>query len=219
MSSRKFASAIWTYLEEITAKLKVIFEEIATRRTRSTEPSREDISDTVFANSGRPIQVLPESNANTIINEGLPASKNGRRDEHRLAKEYQRNVRLKKGGQICLEAALIHLGALQILLDDMPNHFPTLLAIAREDQYKTDQESVSVLRYYGFLRQDDTIHPGLRDVLLSAYEEIPDGPLLSNPFTDVDTNEIERLNRLRKQDFVTEVRKRIKRNEEGLSLD
>jgi hypothetical protein len=92
-------------------------------------------------------------------------------------------LRLKNGGQIKAGEGRIQWRDLTALLQQEPDLFRALLALALGRPEAMSAEHRKRLRYIGgFLERDGSIIPYVRDVLLSAYQETAEGPVLVNPF-------------------------------------
>jgi hypothetical protein len=104
--------------------------------------------------------------------------------------EDGKELRLKNGARV--DATLGRGGylALRGLLAREPELFRSLLAVARSEPVAIPERHDARLRAARFLRPDGTIVPSIRDVLLSAYRETPDGPALVNPFQFASEEEV-----------------------------
>jgi hypothetical protein len=102
--------------------------------------------------------------------------------EERLSKEQRTVLSLKNGGQIEAGLGLAAYDQVTFLFQKNPNLFTALLSIARGNLDAGTAEEKESLRNGFFLRQDFSIVDSVHDVLLSAYQETPDGPTLVNPF-------------------------------------
>jgi hypothetical protein len=135
-----------------------------------------------------------------------------------------RVVPLKNGGSINAELGLILLSSLRTLLAQEPEHFRTLLAMARGNKTDIDEESITLLHYHSFLDDHHHLLPGLRDVLLAAYQETKEGPVLGNPFQFKDEREakaLEAVDEQRKIRFLRDVLAKLDKadeKDEGHSL-
>lgn len=120
--------------------------------------------------------------------------------EERLEDEVEDKLfPLKNGGQIGGNHGQGVLENLRDLLEDDPQLFQALLAIVQGRPQDATPEAVSQLRSDLFLRADNgAIRPDIRDVLLSAYNETAEGPVLVNPFVLTSSEqpvELERMNK------------------------
>jgi hypothetical protein len=102
-------------------------------------------------------------------------------------------VRLKNGAQIEEKRGWECLNCLRTLAEDEPEHFQTLLSIARENSTDVNSAHVKILIEDGFLTKCGSIHLDMRDVLFSAYQETNEGPIVANPFKLTDVTESHRL--------------------------
>jgi hypothetical protein len=91
-------------------------------------------------------------------------------------------VSLKNGSEIDAGWGITFWRALQSLLDQHPEHLQALLAIAKGRSEDAPARSVAFLRHGGLLLRDRTVNPDAQAVLLSAYQETAEGPVLVNPF-------------------------------------
>ncbi len=116
--------------------------------------------------------------------------------EEHLTKGPKDKFKLKSGGEINVVGGHFAVLQLQALLDKSPEDFRTLLAIARGNPQDAVPDSIERLKG-GFLHpRTCEVHPPiLRDILLSSYQETPEGPVLVNPFQlnqATDAQEVER---------------------------
>lgn len=105
-------------------------------------------------------------------------------------------ISLKNGSRIGSNRGRTLLRHLERLLDSSPENFRALLGVARDETQLLSAEVEERLVRGGYLRADRaTIHPDLRNVLLSAYRETPDGPLLVSPFQFENQEQVDELER------------------------
>lgn len=91
-------------------------------------------------------------------------------------------VQFKNGGQIESQWGRAWLGICRRLLEQEPRHFAALLALAQGRSGDVPPESMAFFKQVGGFLQGDDINPKVRGVLLSAYQETAEGPVLVNPF-------------------------------------
>ena len=159
-----------------------------------------------------------------VTMEAIGQSSNRKRDfkeECLTGEDFQKRVNktvlLKNGALISTELALILLSGLRSLLENEPEHFKTLLAVANGDKQRIDQESTTVLRSQSFLDEDNCILQSMRDVLLSAYQETKEGPIVGNPFRLLDLRDaraLEGIDKQRKAKFLRDVLEKLDNLEE-----
>ena len=104
--------------------------------------------------------------------------------EENLGKDKRRAIlSLKNGAQIEARDGKLYYGFLCSLLAEEPEVFRGLLAFAQDqNRAMLPGHRVRLMFLGGYLEPDGSIMPKVRDVLLSAYKETPDGPMLVNPF-------------------------------------
>jgi len=105
--------------------------------------------------------------------------------------EDQLVLRLKNGSQANVRLALTERNSLNDLMRVFPQHFKVLLALCMHSGTAQShpgaesglQESVDFLRdQYRVVLIDGTVDPLTKNVLVSSYQETPDGPMLTQPF-------------------------------------
>lgn len=146
------------------------------------------------------------------------ARESNKSTEGQLREELEKIVPLKNGGQITVKDGWAELDSLRILLDEHPQHFHTLLAIAQGREEGLDAASVAYLRSHAYV--GGHLDQEVRDVLLSAYQETKEGPVLVNPFRLDDVGEASALEKVHEHDrvrFKREVWSRIRNDEQGRS--
>ncbi len=103
--------------------------------------------------------------------------------EDRLEEDFSRKVLpLKNGGATEIAVGLVTADILRDLLEKQPEHFEVLLALARGQNQDLPVRSLAYLRRDEFLMKGAVIKPLYRDILLSSYQQTPDGPVIVNPF-------------------------------------
>lgn len=120
---------------------------------------------------------------NTKLSEYSQSGSGGWAREGTLTEEKdERVLQLKNGARIesVRGNALYH--TLCALLEQYPEAFRALLAVARNELQALPKAHIGLLRNGLLLNADGIIVPGTYDVLLSAYRETPDGPALVSPF-------------------------------------
>lgn len=125
------------------------------------------------------------------------------RREERLTSEQndqQAIVSLKNGETMESQLAWDYLDSLRLLLEEHPKHFLALLAAARGNERLPRGNIAQLLRRHRYLRNDRSIDPDYRNVLLSSYQETPEGPVLANPFAPGDQYEADQLTKTREAD-------------------
>jgi len=130
----------------------------------------------------------------------------------------QEELVLKNGGRIEASLGQALLRALEGLLEQAPHHFRALHAIAEGRSSEAPPESVSALKDAHFLRPDGTAIPGLADVVVSAYQQTRDGPVLINPFQLETLDQVRALERMEQEGrlrLAHEIRKRTEGDGKG----
>ncbi len=96
---------------------------------------------------------------------------------------------LKNGELAPVRRAIVLVGFLSDLLESEPQKFQTLLDLARvgntsllPDKSKVTQEAVRYFERHAYCDNDGNIDPVVRNVVLSAYQATPEGPVLIQPF-------------------------------------
>lgn len=107
----------------------------------------------------------------------------------------ERVVLLKNGARIEAGLGSATYLALRGLLEQEPELFQSLLALAREDPIDVPENNIAALRDAFFLRSDGRPSLATRNVLLSAYRQTPDGPTLVHPFRFGSAEEVKREER------------------------
>ncbi len=110
-----------------------------------------------------------------------------------------RILRLKNGVQIEASEGRIRLMDLEGLLEHHPDHFKGLLALARGKQEEVSAETIRFLGESRIFLRAGEINPDVRDVLLSAYQETAEGPVLVNPFRFTSVEEAREMEREEKR--------------------
>jgi hypothetical protein len=111
-------------------------------------------------------------------------------------KPQEKILQLKNGAQVEATIGVVYFEELSDLLDQEPEHFRTLLALARGQSEGIPAEHTKALQRDGFLKGGGVLDEDMRNVLLSAYQETAEGVVLVNPFllaTPVQAAELERL--------------------------
>lgn len=126
--------------------------------------------------------------------------------EEVLDHEVERVLPLKNGRQIEARLGLATYQSLGYLFQRDPGLFLALRDIAEGRPEKVAPRQTSALREALFLRRDLSIDDSVRDVLLSAYQEAPDGPVLVNPFKLQNPDEARALEQMQKAGFDRAIR-------------
>jgi hypothetical protein len=136
-------------------------------------------------------QPLRASTTNADAGRGVkPARMPVQRTEEWLADEERKQYTLKNGQQIEGRRGCLALLDLKGLLEQSPQFFRALLAIVQGRLEDASPEAVAYLKDCGYLRADTgAVRADIPDVLLSAYQETPEGPVLVNPFKFNSTDE------------------------------
>src|SRR5580704_17015667 len=113
-----------------------------------------------------------------------------------LPEEPKKKYTLKNGGQVEGSSGIGTLRALESLLVQSPDLFNALLAIVQGRAQDATPEAITELRKATFIgARTGAVIPEIRDVLLSAYQETPEGPVLVNPYrfeSEAEAREVER---------------------------
>ena len=104
--------------------------------------------------------------------------------------ESEALLRLKNGARVEARLGRANYRSLCTLLEREPELFRSLHAIADARVAEVSEQHVIRLKDIFYLRPDGTISPDVRDVLLAAYRETPDGPALVNPFQFISAEEV-----------------------------
>ncbi len=124
----------------------------------------------------------------------------------------RRVVPLKHGEPVEAGLGLAYYNSLRALFENEPELFESLLAIAQDRIRDAAPAHIARLRQALFLRHGDgTLDPMMRDVLLSACQVTPEGPVLVSPFRpespddvraveEADRRALDRLRRLSRPD-------------------
>ncbi|MDE2508634.1 MAG: hypothetical protein KGM43_15595 [Planctomycetota bacterium] len=118
----------------------------------------------------------------------------GRITEDRVEDHRHKKLLLKCGREMQISEGLGCATGLRMLLEEDPGHFQVLLSMACGQEDGHPINSVAFLRRALFLQKGGVINPRVRDVLLSAYQETPDGAAIVNPFrleTEADVRAVE----------------------------
>lgn len=105
-------------------------------------------------------------------------------------------IRLRNGGQISASEGTAAFSTLTGLLERAPDRLAAMAAIALGRPGDAAPEHVAALTKGLMLRPDGSIPDYLRVVLLAAYQETPEGPVLVNPFRPENEVQVRRLERL-----------------------
>jgi hypothetical protein len=136
--------------------------------------------------------------------------------EGRLEEEAERVFTLKNGKQMRGGEAIAALRGLQALLEQRPYLFRALLAIVQGRAEEAASEDIALLKDGCWLRADNgVLRDTIRDVLLSAYQETPEGPVLTNPFRFRDQGEANQIERIEEAHFNRLIRELRKRDDKG----
>jgi hypothetical protein len=117
-------------------------------------------------------------------------SRERERDGDRMGKNRKDDfLTLKNGAKVNARHALAERSRLERLLRNHPDHFGALMRLSKaqaagSNQFDqtTIQESVRFLKNNGDLLKDGQVRSIVRDVLISSYQETPDGPVMTQPF-------------------------------------
>jgi len=104
---------------------------------------------------------------------------------------------LKNGSRADVRHALLLVAGLAAELRHDPVSFHTVLAVAQGRAGELDSKSIDALKGT-LLRPDGTLSAEDRDILLSSYHMVGDGPVLLNPFQLASTQDrlvVERVER------------------------
>jgi hypothetical protein len=130
-------------------------------------------------NSAKAVEPRPEVAAQTEQATGpgsfLVQLREERMEEERADTMYP----LKAGGQIGGRHGRFVLLDLEGILEQSPHLFQALLAIVQDRREDAPPEALARLSDCGYLKADDgTVRADIRDVLLSAFQDTPEGPVL-----------------------------------------
>jgi hypothetical protein len=95
--------------------------------------------------------------------------------------EPKKEMTLKNGGKITPGLGLSLLGLLENLLEQKPQRFLALVALAQGHSQGVSEGDLAFFRKSLLVRGDGSINTQIRDVLLSGYQQDP-GPMMINPF-------------------------------------
>lgn len=104
------------------------------------------------------------------------------REKPLAEKPQEKFLQLKNGAQVEATVGVVYFKGLSNLLDQVPEHFRTLLALARGQTEGMTAEHIKALQRDGFLKRDGLLDADMHNVLLSAYHETAEGSVLVNPF-------------------------------------
>lgn len=100
-----------------------------------------------------------------------------------MADRTRKTYTLKNGAKIEGGVGRAALRSLEGLLEQRPELLRALLAIVRGQREEVNPQDIELLKDSGYLRATDgAVCADLPDVLLSAYQETQEGPVLANPF-------------------------------------
>jgi hypothetical protein len=91
-------------------------------------------------------------------------------------------LRLKNGAMADVRLAMYVLEELRVKIDQSPEAFQALLALAHGHPDQADPYQVDGLKRRGWVGKDGHVRQDVADVLLSSLEMTPEGPVLVNPF-------------------------------------
>jgi hypothetical protein len=91
-------------------------------------------------------------------------------------------LRLKNGAMCDVRVALEDRSLLNFMHEVHPEHFQSLLALAKGQAEHAVPDHVAWFEERGYVTADGGVREDLRDVLLSSYQTTREGPMLLNPF-------------------------------------
>jgi hypothetical protein len=112
-----------------------------------------------------------------------------------LTDENEEMVTLKNGTRFDAGLTRAAYQTLDAFLEREPELFGSLLALARDQQDAVPADHITRLRAALLVRPDGTLVPVVREVLLSAYRDTPDGPALVHPVRFASAEEVAREER------------------------
>jgi len=118
--------------------------------------------------------------------------------EDRVQVEGQTSWPLKNGYQVELRRGMADYQSLGLLFEKDSSLFQALLTIAQGRPHDVSTENTAALRNGLYLLPDFSMREDLRNVLLSAYQETPDGCVLVNPFRLESTDQAGALEHMEK---------------------
>lgn len=121
--------------------------------------------------------------------------------EELLSEERREQWPLKNGADIEIGIGQAYLRTLEGMLTNQPELFDSCRMIAQGQGENVPEAHRRSLRKSLVLRPDGTLLPGFADILLSAYQETPEGPVLANPFRLDSQEQADRMSRLETKSF------------------
>lgn len=121
----------------------------------------------------------------------------------------RKQVRLKNGTEIDARTGLAELEQLKYWYDRDPAYFNALVALAQGRRDDVLPAHLDFLREAHYLGEGDDLNPTTRDVVLSAYRQSPEGPVLVCPFSLRDRDEALELENLLDEKELRDLRKRL----------
>jgi len=118
------------------------------------------------------------------------------------ADDERPKLRLKNGSEVDAQIAYVRWRMLGAEQTTRPHLVEALLAFARgnPDSISTEVAAETKERHSFWFTRDGALEPIVRDVLLSAYRETPDGVVIVNPFDLRTQQEADTLSEIQRQD-------------------
>lgn len=160
-----------------------------------------------------------ERNAAITTGEQTADSTGGR--DARMRRDHQEGPKftLKNGDQIDARWAILLYDRLRAMQAVHPKRLKSLLALAPDRPNDVPTDHLELFKEGGLADSAGAISPDVRGVLLSSYQQTPDGPVLTNPVrfaSAADRAAVERINRELNQRFRSFL---DERDEDGPSLN
>lgn len=136
-----------------------------------------------------------------------------------MEEEPRFTLPLKNGALADVRDALVDLNYLRAELALNPEGFQILLDLAHARPPTTaTSERIELLKKHGHLSRDGTLPATIRDILLSAHQVTPEGPVLVSPFKLESATDRLLVERAERQ--IQDVHRRLARgsDEDGPSL-
>lgn len=118
------------------------------------------------------------------------------------ADDERPKLRLKNGSEVDARSAYVDWRMLFAEQDLHPNNVQSLIALARGDPDSVSKEVVAELRerHRLWFARDGTLEPIVRDVLLSAYRDTPEGVVIVNPFELTNQRDADTFSKIQRRD-------------------
>jgi hypothetical protein len=119
-----------------------------------------------------------------------------------LPDRIEGKVRLKNGSEVDAQPAYVRWRMLEALEKVNPSDARALLSFARGDQWLLSSEAGQLLRdkQSPWFQSDGKLEPIAQSVILSAWRDTTDGPVIVNPFQLATQQDVDLLARIERQD-------------------